>query len=184
MHFKFLINLAQRKVILASFSRLNAMYIMSNLIKLKSSQLLACILVIMLSGLLSCKKEEQNPNIPVVYINITIDPNSTMFQPLNTSGGWMYLTSNPPSRGIIVYRSTQDEFLAYDRIPPNDPNHCCESSTNCTRLVVGDNFPFVKDDCLGITYSILDGGIFQGEGKWPMIRYNTTYNGQYLRIFN
>ncbi len=140
--------------------------------------------ILIFSFMASCAKEEQNPNVPDVYINVTIDPNSTVYQELNTSGGWMYLTSTPPSRGIIVYRLTQDEFLAFDRIPPNEPNRCCESSTNCTRLVVGDNYPFAKDDCTGTLYSLLDGSIFQGEGKWPMIRYNATYNGQYLRIFN
>ncbi len=149
-----------------------------------SKQLLAVIGFIILLTLPSCNKEEQNPNIPDVYINITIDPNSTVYQEINTSGGWMYLTSNPPSRGIIVYRLTQDEFLAYDRIPPNEPNRCCESATNCTRLIVGDNYPFAKDECLGTTYSLLNGSIFEGEGTWPMVRYNTTYNGQYLRIFN
>jgi hypothetical protein len=146
--------------------------------------LLSVIFLMVLIASQSCSKEEQNPNIPDVYINITIDPNSTVYQEINTSGGWMYLTSNPPSRGIIVYRLTQDEFLAYDRIPPNEPNRCCESATNCTRLVVGDNYPFAKDECLGTTYSLLNGSIFEGTGTWPMIRYNTTYNGQYLRIFN
>ena len=132
----------------------------------------------------SCNKEEINPNIPDVYINITLDPNSTVYQELNTAGGWMYLTANAPSRGIIVYRLNNEEFMAYDRIPPNEPNKCCENATTCTRLVVGDNYPFVKDECLGTMYSLLDGSIFSGDGKWSMIRYNTTYDGFNLRIFN
>ncbi len=142
---------------------------------------------VLLFGLLltnSCNKEEINPNIPNVYINITLDPNSTVYQELNTAGGWMYLTANAPSRGIIVYRLTNEEFMAYDRIPPNEPNKCCENATSCTRLVVGDNYPFVKDDCLGTMYSLLDGSIFSGEGKWGMIRYNATYDGFNLSIFN
>lgn len=142
---------------------------------------LILVLVLISTG---CRKEEINPNIPQVYINITLDPNSTMYQDLNTAGGWMYLTANAPSRGIIVYRLTNDEFLAYDRIPPNDPNRCCENANVCTRLVVGNNYPFAKDECLGTLYSLLDGSIFSGEGNWGMIRYHTTYNGVYLRIFN
>ncbi|PKP52059.1 MAG: hypothetical protein CVT92_10680 [Bacteroidetes bacterium HGW-Bacteroidetes-1] len=131
----------------------------------------------------SCKKEERNPNIPEVYINFTIDPNSTIYQPLNTAGGWMYLTSEPPSRGIIVHRINLDEFVAFDRFPPNDPNKCCDG-INCTRLVVDDNYPFAKDNCTGTTYSLLDGSIFEGDGRYPMIRYNTTYYGGLLRVFN
>ncbi|MBK9292211.1 MAG: hypothetical protein IPM52_11380 [Bacteroidetes bacterium] len=131
----------------------------------------------------SCAKEERNPNIPNVYINILINPNSTQYQPLNTAGGWMYLTSDLPSRGIIVHRINQTEFVAFDRIPPNEPNKCCDGN-NCTRLVVDGNYPFAKDNCTGTLYSLLDGSIFQGSGRWPMIRYNTAYDGAMLRIFN
>jgi len=35
----------------------------------------------------SCNKGSLNPNIPNVVINVTIDPNSTIFQELNTAGG-------------------------------------------------------------------------------------------------
>lgn len=131
-----------------------------------------------------CKKEEQNPNIPNVFINITIDPNSTIYQELNTAGGWLYLTSTSPSRGIIVYRIDQTQFVAYDRMPPNDPDKCCDDDGNCSRLVVGDYYPFAKDECNNISYLLLNGSIFEGEGKYPLIQYNTSYNGQLLRIFN
>lgn len=132
----------------------------------------------------ACKKEEENPNVPNVYINITIDPNSTFYQELNTAGGWLYLTSTPPSRGIIVYRIDQTQFVAYDRMPPNDPDRCCDEDGNCTRLVVGDYYPFAKDECNNISYLLLNGSIFEGDGKYPLIQYNTSYNGQLLRIFN
>ncbi len=130
-----------------------------------------------------CRKEEPNPNIPDVYINFTIDPNSTMYQPLNTAGGWMYLTAEPPSRGIIVHRITSDEFVAFERMPPNDPNRCCEGNV-CTRLVVDEFYPFAKDKCLGTLFSLLDGSIFEGEGRYPMTQYHTSYYGGLLRVFN
>lgn len=140
-------------------------------------------LIISVSFFISCKKEERNPNTPDTYINFTIDPNSTFYQPLNTAGGWMYLTSELPSRGIIVYRINQTEFVAFDRIPPNEPNKCCVDNS-CTRLIVDEHYPFAKDTCLGTLYSMLDGSIFEGEGRYPMIRYNTLYNGGLLRVFN
>jgi hypothetical protein len=132
----------------------------------------------------SCTKEEQNPNTPSVYINITIDPNSTFYQELNTVGGWMYLTAEPPSRGLIVYKLSLDEFVAYDRFPPNNPNECCTTNGTCTRLLVDDYFPFVMDTCTNTSYQILNGALFEGTGRYPLIRYNTVYNGQLLRIFN
>lgn len=142
-------------------------------------------LLFALAGLIfsSCKKEDPNPNIPDVYINFTIDPNSTIYQPLNTAGGWMYLTAEAPSRGIIVHRINSEEFVAFERMPPNDPNKCCDG-TSCTRLVVDEFYPFAKDKCNETLYSLLDGSIFSGEGKYGMTRYNCTYYGGLLRVFN
>lgn len=133
---------------------------------------------------LSCKKESENPNAPDVYINIELNPNSTIYQELNTVGGWMYLTATPPSRGIIVYRKTMNEFVAYDRIPPNEPDNCCDDNGNCSRLIVGDYFPLVVDECNNIHYLILNGSIVEGSGRYPLIQYRTTYNGNILRICN
>ena len=68
---------------------------------------------------ISCNKGNLNPNIPDVNINISINPNTTIFQELNTVGGWVYLDEKPGvyipygSRGIIVYRSDIDKFVAY-----------------------------------------------------------------------
>ncbi|NOX84532.1 MAG: hypothetical protein GXO86_00975 [Chlorobi bacterium] len=138
----------------------------------------------------SCKKDTpSNPNIPDVNINVTIDPNSSLFIQLNTVGGWLYLDEVPgmyipyPSRGIIVYRQDVNLFKAYERQPPNDPFRC-DKGNSLTKLVVGDNYPFVKDTCTGTLYSILDGTIFSGEGVYPLIEYNAFYDGGLLYINN
>lgn len=143
-------------------------------------------------GGVSCgEKTNVNPNIPQVYINFTIDPNSTLFLELNSVGGWTYLEEMPgmyvpyPSRGIIVYRQDVNLFKAYERQPPNDPFRCCDDiSQTCSKLVLGDNYPFVKDTCTGTMYQLLDGTIFSGEGQYSMIQYNSTYDGSLLHIYN
>ena len=130
-------------------------------------------------GVLSCDDTPHNPNIPDVYINFTIEPNSTFYQELNTVSGWMYVTEKWPSRGIIIYRYSQDEFKAYERQSPNEPDYCGETS----RLIV--EFPFVVDTCLNVKYSILDGSIFTpGYMGYPLIEYRTQYDGFNLRVFN
>lgn len=134
-------------------------------------------------GFLACEKDPPNPNIPDIYLNVTIDPNSTIYQPLNTAGGWMYLTAEPPSRGIIVHRISLDEFAAFERMPPNNPNQCCRGDI-CTRLLVDEHYPFAKDTCTGTLFSLLDGHIFEGEGRYPMTRYQAEYFNGLLRIFN
>ncbi len=130
---------------------------------------------------LSCKKEDNNNEVDVGYVNITIDPNSTQYLEINTVGGWLYLTANPPSRGIIVYRLSQDQFMAYERTPPSSPNECCKENGLCTRLIV-DN-PFVVDTCLSYDYLILDGSP-QAPATKMLVTYRTFYDGSTLRITN
>ena len=139
----------------------------------------------------SCHKDSINPNIPNVNIHISINPNSTEFLELNTVGGWVYLDEKPSiyippgSRGIIVWRMDINLFKAYERQPPNDPFKCCsENYAHCGKLVIGDNYPFVKDTCTGTLYQLLDGSIIEGEGKYPLIEYAAEYDGYTLYIHN
>jgi len=157
-------------------------------IKILSITMLA-FMVIMISP--SCNKGSLNPNIPNVVINVTIDPNSTIFQELNTPGGWLYLEEQSGvyvptgSRGVIVYRVTMTEFKAYERQPPNFPFSCCdENGLNCTKLIVGENYPFVKDTCNDNLYQLLDGSLFQGDGQFSLIEYSAMYDGALLHVFN
>lgn len=131
-----------------------------------------------------CTETHENPNYPNAVVNFTIYPNSAHEFELNTVGGYKYYTSDPmsTSRGIIIYRLYQDEFRAYDRLPPNYPNACCDADGNCTRLVV--EFPFVVDNCNDIKYNIINGDIFSGDGVYPLSQYHTSYDGTSLRVYN
>ena len=99
------------------------------------------------------------------------------------------------SRGIIVYRLSNDEFLAYDRIPPNYPDACTDNHGTTTRLVV--DFPYVVDRCNNAYYNILNGLIIisddfdmvpdfptDGTTVFPLVQYHTLYDGYKLVISN
>ncbi len=134
---------------------------------------------LLLLSMLSCDDTPHNPNVPNVYINFSIEPNSTMYYELNAVSGHLEVSAPWPSRGIIIYRYSQDEFKAYERQSPNEPDACGESS----RMIV--EFPFVVDTCLDVKYSILDGSIFtQGYQGYPLIQYHTQYDGHTLRVYN
>ncbi len=128
----------------------------------------------------SCNKDDENNEVDVGYVNIVINPNSTEYLELNTVGGWLYLIANPPSRGVIVYRLSQDEFKAYERTPPHKPDECCRDGI-CTRLIV--DFPFVEDTCLSQDFQILDGSPIAPATR-SLIQYRTFYDGSVLRITN
>ncbi len=149
-------------------------------------------ILLFVSGLFfSCNKDNVNPDIPHVVINLTLDPNSTIFQELNTVGGWLYLDEVPgmyipsASRGVIVYRSDTYVFKAYERQPPNDPYACCNNNyVNCGKLVVGEYYPFAMDTCTNNMYLLSDGNLFQGTGRYPLIEYYAVFDGSLLHIYN
>ena len=124
----------------------------------------------------------ENPNYPNTVIDYIINLNSPQFYDLNIIGGYLYLTSDPEStsRGLIVYRISEDEFVAYDRLPPNEPDACMDSLGNGTRLIV--DIPFVIDVCNNAYYNVLDGTLvkvdppFPTDVVYPLFRYHTYYD--------
>lgn len=130
-----------------------------------------------------------NENPPLAYINISIQPNSTLYQELNVVGGWRYLDESdgvfPPSRGLIVYRMSTKQFMAYDRTPPYKADSCCNpAKTNCTRLLVGNEYPFVVDTCTASRYLILDGSPAGGPTDRFLYTYYTEFDEYTLYIHN
>ena len=163
---------------------------------MKSKKLHLLILIALLPFLHGCRETPENPNRPLLLAPIVIYPNTMQYYDLNFVSGWIYITSDvdSKSRGIIVYRMNDNEFLAYDRIPPNEPDACTDSQGNTTRLVV--DFPFVVDRCNNAYYNILNGQIIvvepdkipnfptTGTVVYPLIQYHTTYDGSKLTITN
>lgn len=152
--------------------------------KIFSSASLMAILI--LSLLFSCSKES-NDRLPLPPVDISINPNSTIYQELNITGGWMYLDESdgaePPSRGIIVYRLSEDQFLAFERTPPFKPDSCCNAmKTICTALIV--DYPYILDTCTSSRYLILDGSSVSGPSNMSLGMYVTEYYGSLLYIHN
>ena len=144
------------------------------------------ITILIFALLFSCSKES-NDRLPLPPIDITINPNSTIYQEINIAGGWVYLDENdgalPPSRGIIVYRLSEDQFVAFERTPPFKPDSCCNAAkTLCSALIV--DYPYVLDTCTNSKYLILDGSSVSGPSSMSLGVYVTEYYGSLLYIHN
>ena len=126
----------------------------------------------------SCDKDKDHDEIPFAYVNFHINPNSTFYWRINSPGGWEYLTAEEPSRGIIVYRETLEEFKAYERTCPHDPFE------PDSRIEVEPSAITAICPVCGTKYILLDGTRFEGPGKRPLKQYRTSYNGSILHIFN
>ena len=125
----------------------------------------------------SCLKNNQNP-VPSIPFDITIDINLPSYYQLQGVGSWTYV--NGGSRGIIVYRRTIDEFVAFDRHSPMDPNGTCFLPL----FPEQDNFLQLKDICSSAQFSLYDGGPISGS-QFGLRQYATQFNGSnLLRIYN
>ena len=121
----------------------------------------------------SCGKEDHP--IPDVWVDITL--NLELAIELNNVGGWVYVSGGFNRNGIIVYRWSIDEFMAFDRTCPFHPFDPCG-------IVSVDDPPIAKCDCCESQYLLIDGSVFDGPSKFPLKQYRTHYQEPYLQITN
>lgn len=124
-----------------------------------------------------CNKQNQNP-VPFVPVDVTIDIQLPSYSNLQGVGGWTYL--NGGSRGIIVYRKGIDEFVAFDRHSPADPDGTCPLA-----LYPDDqNFLQLLDSCNNAVFSLYDGSPVSNS-IYGLRQYATQFNGNnLLRVYN
>ncbi len=141
---------------------------------------LAFIVVILFSiAIISCKKNnqaQQNPNNQYP-VNITIYKTDPQFFNLNVVTGWIYV--NGGGKGIIVFRSGANDFKAFERECPH------EGKTNASAILYFNNTQqYMFDTICKSRFSPYDGSIMQTPSAYPATQYNTSWDGNILRIFN
>ena len=119
-----------------------------------------------------CNNQNQHP-VPFVPVDITIDMQLPSYSNLQGVGGWTYL--NGGSRGIIVYRKAIDEFVAFDRHAPSDPEGSCPIA------LYPDNQNFLQliDSCNNAVFSLYDGSPVSNS-IFGLRQYATQFNGNNL----
>ncbi len=124
----------------------------------------------------SCKKEQDDDVVPYVPVNIQANLSLPSYVNLNVVGGYVYVTGG--SRGIILYRKTQDAIMAYDR-------HCTyQVSEGCQMLVDTGTTQITDFGCCGSRYSIINGGVENGPASAPLRQYETSFDGTTLYVYN
>lgn len=126
-------------------------------------------------GIGSCKKDVNN-GVPITPVDIYLYTNNPSFINLNGVGGWVYITGGV--RGILVYRKSPSEFMAYDR------NCTYQSSDACATVVVDATNILATDTCCHSKFSMYDGSVTQAPAGLPLKAYNTTFDGNVLHIYN
>lgn len=124
---------------------------------------------------ISCNRERNNI-IPNVLVDIEININNPEYINLMAVGGSMYLSGG--SRGIVVYRYSQDTFVAFDRHCPYNPSDEGQVTLDTSSAVI------LKDHSCGSQFLITDGSLYSGPATNSLKRYQTFFDGTILRIYN
>lgn len=125
--------------------------------------------------LFGCRKEQRG-GVPLTPVDISINMNNPAYIDAAVPGGWMYLSGG--SQGLIVYRYSPEQFVVMDRHCPYQPSDYC-------RIFVDDSEIIARDTaCCHSAYSIVDGSVVNGPAALSLQKYNTSFNGTTLRIYN
>jgi nitrite reductase/ring-hydroxylating ferredoxin subunit len=133
-------------------------------------------ILLILIAFLGCSKDEEDGNIPLVRVDLTIYTNDPAFNVISVPGTWTYV--NGGSRGIIIYRVSNNEFKAYDR-------HCTyDSGNSCALVSVEATNITAIDNCCGSQFLLTDGSVIKNPASLPLKQYQTSFDGAVLRVYN
>ena len=131
--------------------------------------------VVLLTG---CRDKEDRV-VPRFATDITLNLNLPEYTELLNPGGWLYLTGG--SRGVVVYRVSMDEFVAFDR-------HCTYNvPERCRVSMVEDTGGILRDEqCCGSSFEIFTGGVIEGPATRSLLPFRTRYNpdSNVLRVYH
>jgi len=144
----------------------------------------------------SCSKSSNTstagaPFFPQVPVNITIQLNGPQYGALTFQQGWVY--EGGGYKGLIIYHTINDVYVAYDRTCPVNPMDTCAYVSMDSS---GIYFSCSKKHIIGPPCTSTNAGICQstfipdngfprsGTAKVPLKQYVVKSDGNYLYITN
>lgn len=107
------------------------------------------------------------------FSTISVNLNYPQFQKLKLDGGYVYLDGGG-LKGIILYRASENSYLAYDRACPHNPNG---------ELVQVDlSSLFMIDHACHSSFNFSDGQPTGGPAQRPLVQYRVDQEGTVLKI--
>ncbi len=132
-------------------------------------------LISLLLLIYSCDKDKYQ--FPDAQVNRFLYPNNVEFNGLNFPGGSAYI--NGGVNGILIFHDLFDNYIAYDRACTNEPLN------NCEQIYINtEELNTLACHCCDSEYFIYDGAVMQGPANYSLHRYNTSFDGVKLSIFN
>lgn len=131
------------------------------------------LILVLLFAFGSCR--DRNNGIPMVAVNREINVTLPSNNALQVTGGWIYTYGG--SKGLVIYRKSQEEFAVYDRHATFDINAGCVVEVDSSNISM-------SDPCSSSSYSMYDGSVISGNAALPLKQYNWSFDGVILYIFN
>ena len=126
---------------------------------------------LMMSG---CGKDNNLiPNVPVNFSALLTDPRLIR---LSSPGGAVTFSDHGIA-GIVIYRTLNGDYVAYDRCSTVNPEKKCA-------VELDDPSFTVTDKCSGAKYLLEDGSPAKAPAKTSLKRYHTTIAGNTLHVTN
>jgi nitrite reductase/ring-hydroxylating ferredoxin subunit len=148
--------------------------------------LIICALTLILS---SCNKK--NDVIPDTYVNFTLNLNDPEFVSLIGFGASVTIDSHTNNWGSgaagydgngIIICSGVEEFYAYDRTCPHD--YVVNSLSIKVNIDPTNSMIAICPKC-GTKYGLTVGGTpASGVGRYPLKNYKTSFQGNYVMVWN
>lgn len=118
----------------------------------------------------------QDDYIKDVFVNIEIPVNQPEYSDLDPIGGSIFI--NGGVKGIIIYHSNINEYIAYDR------NCSFEPSNQCSMIdSISSTMAFCQC-CSSVFLIDQDGIAANGPALLPLKKYYTSFSSGILRITN
>lgn len=129
---------------------------------------------LLLLALAGCGKERMViPNVPVNFSALLTDPRLLR---LSSPGGAVALTGYGVA-GLVIYRTTNGGYVAYDRCSTVNPEKQCA-------VVLDDPTFTATDPCSGAKFLLEDGTPVKAPAELSLKRYNVFISGNTLQVTN
>jgi len=121
-----------------------------------------------------CVKKEEK--LPFAYINYSFYLTDPAFFNLNSIGGYAVI-KNEGINGVIVYRKSLDEIMAYDGNCTYQPSARCGVKLSTDQISA-------TDSCCGSVFQLYDGFPTKGPATLPLYEYKVTVENERVTITN
>lgn len=129
--------------------------------------------VIIFLSIQSCGKDENY--IADVPVDIRIYPSDPTYSNLTGVGG--YVTIKGGVAGIILYKKSSGQIVAYDRCSSYNPESKCAVNVNEPSITA-------TDPCSGSLFSMEDGSSLKAPATRPLKQYQVTVTSSQITVYN